>query len=39
MQIRRRGFELRLVIQGQSRASSADRSRAHEGDRAGTPMG
>jgi hypothetical protein len=38
MQIRRRGVEMRLVIQGSRAPSSAGRSRAHEGDRPGTPM-
>jgi len=39
MQIRRRGFEMRLVLQGSPRTGSTGRPRAHQSDRAGTPVG
>ena len=39
MQIRRRGFEMRLIIQGSRAPAPLAESRAYQSDRAGTPMG
>ena len=39
VQIRRRGFEMRLIIQGSRAPAPLAESRAYQSDRAGTPMG